>query len=247
MSNALHTKWGTAKIQPNGYYRITSAREGNNNKDLHRLIFEDFYGFKIPKGYVIHHKNGIKTDNCILNLQLLSKKQHQMHHNSGEKHWTYNNPMPAETRRKIGEASKGRIVSKETREKLSKIRKGRIISKDTREKISKKLKGRKLSEEHKLKLSESHKGQVISEDQKILMSKSISKSTTSTGIYRVSKHKNKGTQQGFVWRYMYKVNGKKKEIVSVDIKRLKKKVLVKGLEWIILDEDKVKKLFGECP
>ena len=43
-------------------------------------MWEDFYNEEIPKGYVIHHKNGDKSDNCILNLQLLSEHSHRMLH-----------------------------------------------------------------------------------------------------------------------------------------------------------------------
>ena len=70
MNEVLHTKFGNAKINCRGYLAITSRKEGNNAKKLHRLMWEDFYG-EIPEGYVIHHKNGNKLDNCILNLQLM--------------------------------------------------------------------------------------------------------------------------------------------------------------------------------
>lgn len=74
----LHTKWGTAKINPNsGYYTITGGKY--KNKLLHRLMFEEFYGF-IPPNHVIHHKNSDKLCNCILNLQLMSFKNHLLHH-----------------------------------------------------------------------------------------------------------------------------------------------------------------------
>lgn len=77
----LHTKYGTASVNANsGYYTIVSSKEGNFNKLLHRLIFEEFYNIKIPKNYVIHHKNNQKLDNCILNLQLMSFKEHLLHH-----------------------------------------------------------------------------------------------------------------------------------------------------------------------
>ena len=76
----LVTIFGRAKIDTNGYYRITSRKEGNHGKLLHRLIFERFHG-EIPENYVVHHRNGIKTDNCILNLELLSmEKHHNTHH-----------------------------------------------------------------------------------------------------------------------------------------------------------------------
>ena len=81
----LHTKFGNAKIDKNGYYVITSKKEGNNRLKLHRLIFEDFYNFKIPKGYIIHHKNGNKLDNCILNLQMIKQEEHIRLHHKGKK------------------------------------------------------------------------------------------------------------------------------------------------------------------
>lgn len=51
-SLTLNTKFGRAKINTKGYYRIITSKEGNHNKYLHRLIFEDFYG-KILKGYEV--------------------------------------------------------------------------------------------------------------------------------------------------------------------------------------------------
>lgn len=34
----LHTKFGTAKINKKGHYQITSRKEGNGGKLLHRLM-----------------------------------------------------------------------------------------------------------------------------------------------------------------------------------------------------------------
>lgn len=98
-------------------------------------------------------------------------------------------PHTIKTKKKIGIANKGRVISEDIRRKLSKALKGnknclnRYVSKETREKISKgnmgntkwlgkhhselskkkisnKLKGRLVSEETRIKLSESHKGQI---------------------------------------------------------------------------------------
>lgn len=78
----LHTEFGRAKIDVTGYYRITSRKEGNHNKLLHRLIFEKFHG-SIPEGYIIHHLDGDKKNNCLLNLELLSVNEHHRTHNIG--------------------------------------------------------------------------------------------------------------------------------------------------------------------
>lgn len=86
----MKTKWGTAKINNKGYYMITSRKEGNHNKLLHRLIWEDFYNTEVPKDYVIHHRNFDKLDNCILNLQLMKEKDHLRLHKIGENNPFYN-------------------------------------------------------------------------------------------------------------------------------------------------------------
>lgn len=52
-----------------------------------------------------------------------------------------------------------------------------------------------------------------------------------TGYYRVSRAKSERVKQGFVFRYIYKQNGKRKEISSVDIKKLEEKVKKRGLVW----------------
>jgi len=81
----MKTKFGNATINKLGYYQITSRKEGNHNKYLHRLIFEDFYG-EIPDGYVVHHKDENPSNNCILNLQLLKEKEHHNLHHVGRVH-----------------------------------------------------------------------------------------------------------------------------------------------------------------
>ena len=104
----MKTKFGNAELWGNGYYYITSTAEGNFKQLLHRLIFEDFYG-PIPKGCVIHHKDGNKTNNCIMNLQLLTESEHHRLHSTGENNPFYGRKHSEETKRKIGEKSKGRM------------------------------------------------------------------------------------------------------------------------------------------
>ena len=59
----------------------------------------------------------------------------------------------------------------------------------------------------------------------------LSLKNNTTGYFRVSIKKDNTTKQGFVYRYRYFENGKRKEIESVDLKRLEQKVKNKGLEW----------------
>ena len=162
MNTTIQTKFGRASLLPQGYYVIHSRNE-NMSKFLHRLIWEDFYGCKIPEGYVIHHKNGIKTDNCILNLQLMRDKDHKVLHMTGENHPFY-----------------GKEMSKETRK---------------------------------------------------MMSDSKTKLLNTTGYFGVTKLIDDNYTQGFRWGYHYRENGKRKFLSSVDLNKLKEKVLAKGLEW----------------
>ena len=58
-----------------------------------------------------------------------------------------------ETRRKIGLAHKGKILSPETKQKLSLARRGKALSKETRRKIGLAHKGKRVSEETRLQMS----------------------------------------------------------------------------------------------
>lgn len=72
----------------------------------HIVVWEECYKKSVPKGYVIHHINGVKDDNRIDNLLLLSNGDHTALHNAN------------------------RVVSKETKQKMSdkaKCRRQKII------------------------------------------------------------------------------------------------------------------------
>ena len=90
VNQVIKTKFGNAKIDNKGYYAITSRKEGNNRKFLHRLIFEDFYQCDLdevfPEGALIHHVDGDKTNNNIWNLEVLSRAEHAAIHRKGVKH-----------------------------------------------------------------------------------------------------------------------------------------------------------------
>lgn len=54
-------------------------RVGRFHKLLHRYVWE-LYNGPIPKGCIIHHKNGNTACNCICNLQVVTSKEHSAIH-----------------------------------------------------------------------------------------------------------------------------------------------------------------------
>ena len=79
----IKTKYGTAQIDSNGYYLITTSKEGYKNKRLHRLVYEDYHKVTLLENTVIHHKDGDKTNNCILNLEAMTAYDHKALHATG--------------------------------------------------------------------------------------------------------------------------------------------------------------------
>ena len=80
-SDAEKYQWFNGKRytkQEDGHYR------GYHGEYIHRAVWE-FYNGKIPKGYVVHHKDENKANNDISNLQLLTKTEHKKLHNATRK------------------------------------------------------------------------------------------------------------------------------------------------------------------
>lgn len=68
-----HHSWkGGRNKTKNGYIEITVDKK---RYPEHRFIWEQANG-KIPKGYIVHHLNGIKDDNRLENLMILPRKHH---------------------------------------------------------------------------------------------------------------------------------------------------------------------------
>lgn len=76
--------------------------------------------------------------------------------------------LSEETKRKIGNANRGRIPSAETRAKISAAGKGRLVSAETKAKLaaSRRFTGRRHSEESRRKISEKLKGRVFSDEER---------------------------------------------------------------------------------
>lgn len=193
---SIETKFGSAYVDTNGYLRISSVKEGNHNKLVHRLTFEDFYKTKLPSNIIIHHDDGNRLNNNIWNLIPMTSSEHSLMHHTGV-------TFSEERCKKISESRKGFRYTEESKQKMREAKLGTSQSKETVIKRSKKL--------------------------------------NKTGFFRVYIATNKSCKQGWDYCYNYTENGKRKEIHSVSIIKLKQRVLDKGLDWIVLDEEKAKK------
>lgn len=67
-------KW----LSSDGYYELSLPGKGKIKE--HIMVWENHNGRKLPSGFHIHHKNGNKLDNRIINLELISAREHHRLH-----------------------------------------------------------------------------------------------------------------------------------------------------------------------
>lgn len=110
-----HDSSMTRYLDTDGYFRIC---ENGIVKKEHRLVWEQHYDACLLSWGHIHHKNHIRTDNRIGNLEAMTISQHTIQHITGNhftkgKHWYWKKDTPGrkkseEHKRKISEATLGK-------------------------------------------------------------------------------------------------------------------------------------------
>jgi len=75
-SGKLHPGWQGGKYKSFHGYILKLSGESRNRRyrPEHVLVMEEFLGRKLDKKETVHHKNGIRDDNRIENLELWASK-----------------------------------------------------------------------------------------------------------------------------------------------------------------------------
>ena len=91
--------WKGGKIMLNGYIAIRTYNHPSNKNYVfeHRLVMEKKLGRSLTPQEVVHHINGIMTDNRIKNLMLTKKASHHSLHNKNQTYYKQR------TRNKLGQ------------------------------------------------------------------------------------------------------------------------------------------------
>ena len=109
------------KPQPdgNGYLIVGLYKDKKkHNKSIHRLLMETYNPIENDHLYHAHHKDEIRDNNRLENLEWELIGEHLREHKKGK-------VFSEEHRKKLSESHKGQVVSEETRKKMREAHKKR--------------------------------------------------------------------------------------------------------------------------
>lgn len=101
---ALHQPYITIKGYVMEYHPDHPRADKRGYVFGHIVAYENHTGKRVPEGYVVHHINGLKTDNSPQNLEMMSREEHTIFHHKGKK-------RSAETKKKLSTWAKERLTN----------------------------------------------------------------------------------------------------------------------------------------
>lgn len=124
---------GAKCITVGGYVQVSLLKHplfpGKIYDTEHRVVMSEHLGRRLRKGEVVHHKNHDRADNRLKNLSLKRSQSEHMKEHGGR-------PCAPETRKKIGDANRGRKRTREVCRRIGLANRGRKRSAEFKTKVS---------------------------------------------------------------------------------------------------------------
>ena len=119
--NKNNPAWNGGKSKKLGYIWIRKTNHPNVNATgyvlEHHLVMEQHLGRYLVKGEVVHHINGIKDDNRIENLKLMTDSKHKKLHTKGKNNPNWKGGICFYDKKKYQREWKRKLVEKNKEEK----------------------------------------------------------------------------------------------------------------------------------
>jgi hypothetical protein len=93
------------------FFIVLQKNRKDKYKKVHILVYETFNDYKLKSDECVHHIDFTKENNCLENLIVMSKKEHNLLHNKGENNPNFGKHHSKETKIKIGKNNPNKLTN----------------------------------------------------------------------------------------------------------------------------------------